>query len=143
MIQNVPVHPGSGSWFFTHPGPRIQGSNRHRIPDLHVYRCLIGKKFGTEKRNDTQAERTQFKGLSGVHVFVKNGHPRLKADAIDGRSRCKIPFYLYHLFYAEICVLFTPVAVKIFKASVDVIIRVLVRLDQIIGVTHLLAQWRT
>ncbi len=27
------VHPGSGSWFFTYPGSRIQGSERHRIPD--------------------------------------------------------------------------------------------------------------
>jgi hypothetical protein len=25
--------PGSGSWFFAHPGSRIQGSKRHRIPD--------------------------------------------------------------------------------------------------------------
>jgi hypothetical protein len=25
------VHPGSGSWFLTHPGSRIQGSKRHRI----------------------------------------------------------------------------------------------------------------
>jgi hypothetical protein len=27
------VHPGSGSWFVTHLGFRIQGSKRHRIPD--------------------------------------------------------------------------------------------------------------
>ncbi len=27
------VHPGSGSILFTHPGSRIQGSKRHRIPD--------------------------------------------------------------------------------------------------------------
>ncbi len=27
------VHPGSGSWLFTLPGSRIQGSKRHRIPD--------------------------------------------------------------------------------------------------------------
>ncbi len=27
------VHPGSESWLFTHPGSRIQGSKRHRIPD--------------------------------------------------------------------------------------------------------------
>ncbi len=27
------VYPGSGSWFFTHLGSRIQGSKRHRIPD--------------------------------------------------------------------------------------------------------------
>ncbi len=27
------VHPGSRSWFFTHPGSQIQGSKRHRIPD--------------------------------------------------------------------------------------------------------------
>ncbi len=26
------VHTGSGSWFFTHPESRIQGSKRHRIP---------------------------------------------------------------------------------------------------------------
>ncbi len=25
--------PGFGSWFFTHPGSRIHGSERHRIPD--------------------------------------------------------------------------------------------------------------
>ncbi len=38
------VHPGSGSWFFTHPGSRgtkgtgsrIQRSKRHQIPDLGV-----------------------------------------------------------------------------------------------------------
>ncbi len=27
------VHPGSGCWLSTHPGSRIQGSKRHRIPD--------------------------------------------------------------------------------------------------------------
>jgi hypothetical protein len=27
------VHPGSGSWNFTHPGSRIQGPKRLRIPD--------------------------------------------------------------------------------------------------------------
>ncbi len=31
------VHPGSGSWFFTHPGSR--GSKRHRMPDLQ--HCLL------------------------------------------------------------------------------------------------------
>ncbi len=31
MIQDF--HPGSGSWFFAHPGSRIQGSKRRRIPD--------------------------------------------------------------------------------------------------------------
>ncbi len=31
MIQFV--HPGSGSWFFTHLGSRILESKRHRIPD--------------------------------------------------------------------------------------------------------------
>ncbi len=30
------VHPGSGSWFFTHPGSRIQGSKRHRIRVVSV-----------------------------------------------------------------------------------------------------------
>jgi hypothetical protein len=37
------VHPGSGSWFFTHPGSRIQGSKRHRIPDpehLYSFSCM-------------------------------------------------------------------------------------------------------
>ncbi len=40
--------PGTGFWFFTHPGSTIQGSKRHRIPDLdpqHWYlpywRCII------------------------------------------------------------------------------------------------------
>ncbi len=28
--------PDSGFWFFTHPGSRIQGSKRHRIPDPEV-----------------------------------------------------------------------------------------------------------
>ncbi len=27
------VHPGSWSWIFTHPGPGIQMSKRHQIPD--------------------------------------------------------------------------------------------------------------
>jgi hypothetical protein len=27
------VHPGFGSWFFTHPGSLIHGSKRHRILD--------------------------------------------------------------------------------------------------------------
>ena len=27
------LDPGSGSWFFTHPGSRIPGSKRRRIPD--------------------------------------------------------------------------------------------------------------
>ncbi len=29
----IPEDPESGSWFFTHPGSRIQESKRHRIPD--------------------------------------------------------------------------------------------------------------
>ncbi len=35
------VHPRSGSWFFTHPGSRIQGSKRHRIPDLDPQHCFF------------------------------------------------------------------------------------------------------
>jgi hypothetical protein len=31
MIREV--HPGSGSYFFTHLGSRIQGSKKHRIAD--------------------------------------------------------------------------------------------------------------
>ncbi len=31
------VHPGSGSWFFTHPGSRIQRSKRHRICNTDLY----------------------------------------------------------------------------------------------------------
>jgi hypothetical protein len=31
--------PASGSWFFTYPGSRIQGSKRHRIPDPQ--HCLL------------------------------------------------------------------------------------------------------
>jgi hypothetical protein len=37
--------PGSGSWFFSQPGSRIQGSKRHRIPDLdpqHWFWTSIG-----------------------------------------------------------------------------------------------------
>jgi hypothetical protein len=33
------VYPGSGSGFFTHPGSRIQGSKRHRIPDPDLQLC--------------------------------------------------------------------------------------------------------
>jgi len=29
----VIVRPGSGSWYFTHPRSRVQGSKRHQIPD--------------------------------------------------------------------------------------------------------------
>ncbi len=35
------VHPGSGSLHFTHPGSRIQGSKRHRIPDPDPQNWLI------------------------------------------------------------------------------------------------------
>jgi hypothetical protein len=37
MIRDV--HPGSGSWFFTHTGSRIQGSKRPRIPEPQ--HCLV------------------------------------------------------------------------------------------------------
>jgi len=37
------VHPGSESWFFTHPGSRIQGSKRHRIPDPDPQHCYVVK----------------------------------------------------------------------------------------------------
>jgi len=38
----VVVHPGSGSWFFTHPGSRIQGSKRHHIPcQQHCFLCSV------------------------------------------------------------------------------------------------------
>jgi hypothetical protein len=33
------VHPGSRCWLSTHPGPRFQGSNRHRIPDPDPQHC--------------------------------------------------------------------------------------------------------
>ncbi len=66
------VHPGSrsGSWFYTHPGSRIQGSKRHRIPgsatlifDFFVLlvfqvfesqRCFVTmiKKFIRDKKNN-------------------------------------------------------------------------------------------
>ncbi len=40
------VHPGSGSWFFTHPVSRIQGPKRHRIPDPDpFYNRTYKKKF--------------------------------------------------------------------------------------------------
>jgi hypothetical protein len=32
--------PGSGSWFFTHPGSRIQASKRQRIPDPQQWNKL-------------------------------------------------------------------------------------------------------
>ncbi len=32
-LFNTDLDPGSRSWLFTHPGSRIQGSKRHRIPD--------------------------------------------------------------------------------------------------------------
>ncbi len=38
MIRDA--HPGSGSWFFTLPGSRIQGSKRHRIPDPDPQHCF-------------------------------------------------------------------------------------------------------
>ncbi len=41
--------PGSGSWFFTHPGSWIQGSNRQQILDPDPQYCLRGQcenKFG-------------------------------------------------------------------------------------------------
>jgi hypothetical protein len=33
------VHSGPGSWFFTHPGSRIQGSKRRQIPDPDPQHC--------------------------------------------------------------------------------------------------------
>ncbi len=35
----------SGSWLFTHPGSRIQGSKRHRIPDSDPQHCGRGPWF--------------------------------------------------------------------------------------------------
>ncbi len=37
------VHPGSGFWFFTHPGSR--GQKRHRIPDPDPQHCVLLWKF--------------------------------------------------------------------------------------------------
>ncbi len=34
------VHHGSGSWFFTHPGSRIQGSKRHRMLNPDPQHCV-------------------------------------------------------------------------------------------------------
>ncbi len=52
------VHPGSGSVFFTHPGSRIQGSKRHRIPDpqhcLIYFTTLFFKTDRTEQTNNRQ-----------------------------------------------------------------------------------------
>ncbi len=39
MIRDV--HPGSWTWFLTHPGSRIQGSKRHRIPDQDPQHCSM------------------------------------------------------------------------------------------------------
>jgi hypothetical protein len=43
MIQVIipDSDPGSGSCFVTHPGSRIQGSNRHRIPDPDPQQCIF------------------------------------------------------------------------------------------------------
>ncbi len=38
MIRDV--HPGFGSWFFTHTGSWIQGSKMHRIPDPDPQHCV-------------------------------------------------------------------------------------------------------
>ncbi len=38
------VHPESGSWFFTHPGSRIQRSKRHRIPDPDPHTHIVTRK---------------------------------------------------------------------------------------------------
>ncbi len=44
------VHPGSGCWLFTHPGSRIQGPKRHRIPDPEHWLCIRKPNSGTKSR---------------------------------------------------------------------------------------------
>ncbi len=49
-------HPGSGSWFFTHPGSRIQGSKEHRIPypdPQHWFQGVISKTIFLKKATET------------------------------------------------------------------------------------------
>ncbi len=45
-------YPGSESWFFTHPGSRIQGSKRHRIPDPDPQHWFLVNKTLDQIRND-------------------------------------------------------------------------------------------
>ncbi len=54
MIRDV--NPVSGSWFFTHPGSRIQGSKRHRIPDLDPQHWPLPT-AKTKERKKTKRER--------------------------------------------------------------------------------------
>ncbi len=39
------VHPGSGSWLFTHPRFRVQGSKRHWIPDPRSGSATLDTRF--------------------------------------------------------------------------------------------------
>ena len=82
MIQVV--HPGSGSWFFTHPGSLIERSKRHRIPDPQqctIYFFSRGQALGrlvcTE---DPQAE-----AIRGRAVLPHTGDIRRRAE-IQRRS---------------------------------------------------------
>jgi hypothetical protein len=79
MIRDV--LPGSGSWFFTHPGSQIQGSKRHRIPEPQHY----------SKRMNIKMKAT----LSWYHTHL--------AFTMNIKMKATLSRYHTHLAFTYLC----------------------------------------
>jgi hypothetical protein len=97
------VHPGSGSLLFTHPGSRIQGSKRHRIPDPDPQHCII---LLSVRLNVLLSSRLSLYisplCLSlQVHLFLSACLYRYISSSLPVSPSTSLPFYLsllVHLF---------------------------------------------
>jgi hypothetical protein len=77
--------PGSGSWFFTHPGFRIHGSKRHRIRILNFYPSRIPG----SKRN-----RIRIRNTAEDHPLVAFAERRISSLGVGPRFETSTGTYL-------------------------------------------------
>jgi hypothetical protein len=93
------VHPGSGSGLFTHPGSRIQGSKRHRIPDPQ-HCCKFSEKYQKNRIKIQRQLRTFKQNIDRILYFTghyetlkfKNGKKTDRRDRIQVYQK-EIIFY--------------------------------------------------
>ncbi len=91
--QKIWVHPGSG--FFTHPGSRIQGSKRQRIPDPESDTALRSRRWvskiltnpyphkNTSKKSDVLAHFRDAEGYFEHCRWCADGGKLLMCDRCD------------------------------------------------------------
>ncbi len=80
------VHPGSGSWFFTHP--RLPGSKRHRVSDPDPQHFNKGGRSVSDRNSFIQCGHG-----SGFTLFPLNAEMKLNNFKCE-KNRSEIDFFI-------------------------------------------------